>query len=82
MNSKHNKFPKNILLIGSGGRESALGWKIANSPSFINNNCKLISAPGNPGLSKYSDCININVEDLNSIIKFVSANKIEIRICK
>ncbi|HRE42221.1 MAG TPA: phosphoribosylamine--glycine ligase [Ignavibacteria bacterium] len=77
MNSKHNKFPKNILLIGSGGRESALGWKIANSPSFINNNCKLISAPGNPGLSKYSDCININVEDLNSIIKFVSANKID-----
>lgn len=76
-NTNHNNFPTNILLIGSGGRESALGWKIFNSQSFKDNNCKLYTAPGNPGLAEFSECVNIKADDINSLLNFSLENKID-----
>lgn len=67
-----------ILLIGSGGRESALGWKIYNSHSFKNTNSKLYCAPGNPFLADLSECINIKAEDISSLVKFAVENEIDL----
>src|SRR6476620_2287241 len=44
----------NILVIGSGGREHALAWKLAQSPD-----AELYCAPGNPGISRIATCIGI-----------------------
>jgi phosphoribosylamine--glycine ligase len=48
-----------ILLIGSGGREHALGWKLVQSPLVS----ELISAPGNPGLAELGRCVAIKADD-------------------
>ncbi len=55
-----------ILLIGSGGREHALAWKINQSPL-----CKqLICAPGNAGICEIADCVNIKADDVGGLVKF------------
>ena len=46
----------NILLLGSGGREDALAWRLRQSPS-----CEtLIAAPGNPGIARWAECVAID----------------------
>jgi len=62
----------NILLLGSGGRESALAWKIAQSTILE----KLFIAPGNAGTDKYGINVDIKVTDFKAIKKFVLENKI------
>lgn len=62
----------NILLLGSGGRESALAWKIAQSTILE----KLFIAPGNAGTDKYGINVDMKVTDFKSIKKFVIENKI------
>lgn len=63
----------NILLIGSGGREHALAWKLKQSPRCS----KLYCAPGNAGIAEVAECVPIQVEDLEGIAKFVQAKKID-----
>ncbi|HRO03779.1 MAG TPA: phosphoribosylamine--glycine ligase family protein, partial [Terricaulis sp.] len=48
-----------ILIVGSGGREHALGWKLAQSPLVS----EIIAAPGNPGLAEIGRCIPIKADD-------------------
>lgn len=60
----------NILLLGSGGREHALAWKIAQSPKVD----KLFIAPGNAGTKEVGENINIKVTDFDAIAEFVLAN--------
>ena len=57
----------NILILGSGGREHAFAWKIAQSSSCN----KLIIAPGNAGTNKIGVNINININDFNAVKKLV-----------
>lgn len=65
-----------ILLIGSGGREHALAWKLAQSK-----NCdKLYCAPGNAGIADSAECVNIAVDDISGIVKFSQDNKIDLVI--
>ncbi|MGN6208440.1 phosphoribosylamine--glycine ligase [Asticcacaulis sp.] len=54
----------NILLIGSGGREHALAWKIAQSPLCD----KLVIAPGNPGMANLGQCHNIKATDVPGLV--------------
>jgi phosphoribosylamine--glycine ligase len=54
----------NILLIGSGGREHALAWKIAQSPLCD----KLVIAPGNPGMAALGDCRDIKATDVAGLV--------------
>ncbi len=64
----------NILLLGSGGRESAFAWKISQSSK-----CKqLFIAPGNPGTSKYGKNINIKVTDFEGIGNFCRENDVDL----
>ena len=65
-----------ILIIGSGGREHAIAWKISKSP-LAN---KIFCAPGNPGISKIAECINIEPEDIESLCTFAKERKIGLTI--
>ena len=56
----------NVLLFGSGGRESALAWKISQSQLLK----KLYVAPGNPGVMKYGDQIDLNWKDFDKVREF------------
>ncbi|MEM8917994.1 MAG: phosphoribosylamine--glycine ligase [Pseudomonadota bacterium] len=56
----------NILLLGSGGREHALAWKLAQSPSVV----KFYAAPGNPGIAHDAECISLDVSDHGSVVAF------------
>ncbi len=62
----------NILLLGSGGREHALAWKLAQS-SKLN---KLFIAPGNAGTSNVGENVNIQPEDFPAIQQFVESNNV------
>jgi len=54
----------NILLLGSGGREDALAWRLKQSPS-----CKgLIAAPGNPGIARWAECVAIDPCDPQAVV--------------
>ena len=61
-----------ILLLGSGGREHALAWKIAQSPKVE----KLYIAPGNAGTKEVGENVNIAVCDFDAIAAFVLANNV------
>ncbi|MBK9730716.1 MAG: phosphoribosylamine--glycine ligase [Chitinophagaceae bacterium] len=63
----------NILLLGSGGREHALAYKISQSPHCS----KLFIAPGNPGTEKHGENISLSATDFPAIEKFVLENNVE-----
>jgi phosphoribosylamine--glycine ligase len=62
-----------VLLIGSGGREHALAWAIAQSRLCD----ELYCAPGNVGIESVAECVHINAEDLNGITNFVKEKNID-----
>jgi phosphoribosylamine---glycine ligase len=62
----------NVLLIGSGGREHALAWKLKQSPLID----KLYCAPGNPGIAKVAECVALDVINHADVIAFCKANHI------
>ena len=62
-----------ILLLGSGGREHALAWKIAQSPKVE----KLFVAPGNAGTKEVGENVDIKVTDFDSIAAFVLENGVD-----
>jgi phosphoribosylamine--glycine ligase len=63
----------NILLIGSGGREHALAWKIAASPLVT----KLWCAPGNAGIAREAECVALDITDHAAVIDFCSIHAID-----
>jgi len=65
-----------ILLIGSGGREHALAWKIAQSKLTD----KLFCAPGNGGISQVAECIDIKADDIPGLLDFVKKEKIDFTV--
>lgn len=62
-----------ILLIGSGGREHALAWKLVQSPKCENLYC----APGNAGIAEVAECLEISAEDIDGLVKFSKENEID-----
>jgi phosphoribosylamine---glycine ligase len=63
----------NILLLGSGGREHALAWKIAASPLLT----KLWCAPGNAGIAREAECVALDIADHAAVITFCKANRVD-----
>jgi len=66
----------NILLLGSGGREHALAWKMKQSSKLS----KLYIAPGNAGTSEVGINVNISPNDFSAIKEFVLANNIDMLV--
>ncbi|QPI72722.1 phosphoribosylamine--glycine ligase [Sphingobium sp. Cam5-1] len=56
----------NILLLGSGGREHALAWKLAQSPSLTT----LYAAPGNPGIAQHATLVDLDATDHRAVVDF------------
>jgi phosphoribosylamine--glycine ligase len=71
-----NKAKLNILIVGGGGREHALAWKIAQSPMVD----KLFVAPGNAGTGIIAENIDIKPTDLLNLIEFAQENNIGLTI--
>lgn len=67
----------NILLIGSGGREHALAWKLAGSPSCD----KLYASPGNPGIAQEAELVALNPDDHAAVIAFCKDKSIDLVVC-
>ena len=64
----------NVLLIGSGGREHALAWKLSASPLLT----KLYCAPGNGGIAEVAKCVPVAVADHTAVIRFCADNSIDL----
>jgi phosphoribosylamine---glycine ligase len=62
-----------ILLLGSGGREHALAWKIAASPLVT----KLWCAPGNAGIAREAECVAVDITDHAAVIDFCRRNAVD-----
>lgn len=65
-----------VLVVGSGGREHALCWKIAQSEKAD----KVYSAPGNGGISEIAECVDIKMDDIETVLKFAINNKIDLTV--
>ncbi|OVE78978.1 phosphoribosylamine--glycine ligase [bacterium I07] len=66
----------NILVVGSGGREHTLVWKILKSPRVD----KVYCAPGNGGISKIAESVDIDVTDLNKLTHFAQKQSIDLTV--
>jgi phosphoribosylamine--glycine ligase len=64
----------NILLLGSGGREHALAWKMASSPLAD----RLYCAPGNAGIAREAECVALDIADHGAVIAFCRARRIDL----
>lgn len=64
----------NILILGSGGREHALLWKLAQSPEAT----KLYAVPGNPGMAELAECVAGSIEDNAAVVKLAQEKKIDL----
>jgi phosphoribosylamine--glycine ligase len=66
-----------VLILGGGGREHAIGWKIAMSPNLD----ELISCPGNPGLAKIGDVVaDVDIDDPDAVVELCRSRKIDLVI--
>lgn len=65
-----------VLLIGGGGREHALAWKIAQSRRVD----KLWCAPGNPGIAEVAECVAIDANDIPALIDFARKNRVDLTV--
>jgi phosphoribosylamine---glycine ligase len=68
-----NRFFMRILLLGSGGREHALAWKIAASPLVT----KLWCAPGNAGIAREAECVPLDITDHGAVTAFCKTNAVD-----
>ncbi len=65
-----------VLVVGSGGREHALVWKIAQSKKVD----KIFCAPGNGGIKEISEIVNIKAGDVDGLLRFAKENKIDLTL--
>jgi phosphoribosylamine--glycine ligase len=66
----------NVLVVGGGGREHALVWKINKSKRVKN----IYAAPGNPGIAKIATCVNILPTDINGLVRFAKEKNIDLTV--
>ncbi len=67
---------KRVLVVGQGGREHTLVWKLAVSPEVE----KIYAAPGNAGIAELAECIDIAASDVERLARFAEENKIDLTV--
>ncbi len=67
---------KKVLIVGSGAREHALAWKIAQSPKVA----KVFVAPGNPGTAQIAENVSITAKNTSGLLKFALHNQIDLTV--
>lgn len=65
-----------VLVVGGGGREHAICWKLAQSPKVD----KVYCAPGNAGIASVAECVGVGAEDIEGVCKFASEEKIDLAV--
>ncbi len=65
-----------VLVVGGGGREHALVWKIVQSPLVDTVYC----APGNPGIAELAECVHIPADDIDALLDFAQAEQISLTV--
>jgi phosphoribosylamine---glycine ligase len=65
-----------VLIVGGGGREHALAWKIAQSPQVE----KLYAAPGNPGIARHAECVELAAGDMDGLLCFARDHEIGLTV--
>lgn len=65
-----------VLVIGNGGREHAICWKLSKSDKVR----KIYVAPGNGGISRIAECVDIAVDDLKSLANFAESNTVDLTV--
>ena len=65
-----------VLIVGSGGREHAIAWKVAQSPKVD----KIYCAPGNAGIAEYAECVPITAMEFDKLAAFAKENNVDLTI--
>jgi phosphoribosylamine--glycine ligase len=65
-----------VLIVGSGGREHAIAWKVAKSPKVD----KIYCAPGNAGIEEFAECVPIKAMEFDKLASFAKEQKIDLTI--
>ena len=65
-----------VLLVGSGGREHALAWKLAQAPGLV----ALHAAPGNPGIAQLGDCHPVRAEDGEALLGLARSLEVDLAV--
>ena len=65
-----------VLIIGSGGREHAIAWKVAQSPKVD----KLYCAPGNAGIAQVAECVPIGAMEFEKLAAFAKENAVDFTV--
>lgn len=65
-----------VLIVGSGGREHAIAWKVAQSPRVD----KIYCAPGNAGIEEYAECVNIGAMEFDKLTAFAQEKEIDLTV--
>ena len=65
-----------ILVVGGGGREHALVWKLAQSPRVT----KIYCAPGNPGIAALAECVNISADNIKALCGFAREHNVDLTV--
>lgn len=65
-----------VLIVGSGGREHAIAWKVAQSPKVT----KMYCAPGNAGISEFAECVPIGAMEFDKLVAFAKEKEIDLTV--
>ena len=65
-----------VLIVGSGGREHALAWRLASDPSVTS----LLAAPGNPGIARHATCVPVAPDDLDGLVALAERENADLTV--